>query len=77
MNLSIKELDYIVKGVVAGLAEHLDRRDEVIDTEKVAYMLGISRQAVTKRVREGKLPGRRRGKHYYFLRTEILKELTR
>ena len=77
MTLSIKELDYIVHGVVEGLTARMDKADDVLTTKQVAQMLGLSTAAITRRVREGKLPGKRKGKYYYFSKRDITRLLTK
>ena len=77
MALSIKELDYIVDGVVEGITSRLNKANDVLSTEQVAGMLGISRRAVTKRARDGKLPGKKKGKYYYFSKNDIIRLLTK
>ena len=75
--LSVKELDYIVNGVVDGVTRRLNDRDDVLDSAQVAKMLGITRKAVAQRVRAGKLPGKKKGKYLYFSKSEIIRYLTK
>lgn len=73
---TIKELDYIADRVAEQVISHINHRDELLTTAQVAEMLGISTNAVRQRSRAGSLPGKRRGKYYYFNRKDILKLTT-
>lgn len=72
---TIKELDYIAGKVAEQVISHINHRDELLTTEQVSEMLGISVKAVQARCRAGSLPGKKRGKHYLFSRNEIFKLL--
>ena len=73
---TIKELDYIADRVAERVLEELKQRDEPLTTKQVADILGITTKAVQARCRAGSLPGKKRGKYYYFNRKDILKLTT-
>lgn len=73
---TIKELDYIADRVAEKVLTELRQHDEPLTTKQVADILGITTKAVQARCRSGSIPGKKRGKYYYFNRKDILKLTT-
>ena len=73
---TIRELDYIADRVAEKVLTELRHHDEPLTTKQVAEVLGITPKAVQARCRAGSLPGKKRGKYYYFNRKDILKLTT-
>lgn len=51
------------------------RQDEILTLEQVAKLLKLHRRTIYNLVRNGTLPGRRVGRSWRFLRSEIMKFL--
>jgi hypothetical protein len=53
----------------------VDFKDEVLDRRQVSELLNVSPDKITSMVRRKEIPGSKKGKEYFFLKSEILKSL--
>ena len=72
---TIKELDYLADRVAEKVLDRMKMSDEALSTAEVASMLGVTTQAVTAMVRDGRLRGYRKGRRYFFSKNEVLKNV--
>lgn len=55
----------------------VDFKDEVLDRRKAAELLGVSPDKVSNMIRRKEIPGTKKGKEYFILKSELLKSVNK
>lgn len=82
-NLTVQEFIDLNKYVqTLSMEESLEKlrygveyKDEIFDRKKTAEFLGVSPDKVSALIRSKEIPGTRKGKEYFILKSELIKSL--